>query len=163
LTDGTLTRIRTQFERMRELTRSAELSARNERVSTWCLAEQLDHTTKVTASVVDVLGDANAPPLDGGINFLGRLVLLFGWIPRGVGKSPRRLTGTHAAATDLEAALAQLAKAFDELPFDRLRASRTPLVRHPKFGGLTPPQALRFLEVHTRHHLKIVDDILAAS
>jgi hypothetical protein len=160
LTDGTLIQIRTQFERMRELTRSAELSSRNERVSAWCLAEQIDHVTKVTASVVEVLADANAPPLSRGLNFVGRLLLLSGWIPRGVGKSPRRLTGTPVPTPDLDAALARLVAAFDALPFERLRASRVPIVRHPKFGGLTPPQALRFLVVHTKHHLKIVDEIL---
>lgn len=145
---------------MRELTRSAELSSRNERVSTWCLAEQIDHCTKVTASVVEVLADPNAPALPHGVNFLGRLVLLLGWIPRGVGKTPKRLTGTPASASDLDAGLARLVEAFDALPFERLRSSRVPIIRHPKFGGLTPPQALRFLVVHTHHHLKIVDDIL---
>ncbi|HET8774527.1 MAG TPA: DinB family protein [Thermoanaerobaculia bacterium] len=160
MTNGTVARIRAQFERMRELTRSAELSSRNERISAWCLAEQIDHVTRVTASVVEVLADPNAPALPRGVNFVGRLVLRLGWIPRGVGKTPKRLTGTPASATDLDGALARLAEAFEALPFERLHASRVPVIRHPKFGGLTPPQALRFLVVHTHHHLKIVDDIL---
>ena len=29
------------------------------------------------------------------------------------------------------------------------------------FGMLNKQQTLRFLEMHTKHHLKIVDDILA--
>jgi hypothetical protein len=160
LTDGTPARIQAQFERMHALARSADLSARNERVSTWSLAEQLDHVVKVTASVVHVLGKPDAPRLDGGINILGRLVLRLNWIPRGVGKSPTRLRGTAAVAADLDGALERLTAAFDALPFDALRASRVPLVRHPRFGSLTPPQALRFLEVHTHHHLKIIDDML---
>ncbi|HEX6100887.1 MAG TPA: DinB family protein [Thermoanaerobaculia bacterium] len=160
MTDGVPGRIQAQFERMRALARSADLSARNERVSAWCLAEQLDHVTKVTLSVVNVLGNPDAPRLDGGINVLGRLVLWLNWIPRGVGKSPSRLRGAPAVAADLDGAIGRLTAAFDALPFDALRASRVPVVRHPRFGSLTPPQALRFLEVHTHHHLKIIDDML---
>lgn len=160
MTDATLARIRTQFERMRALAREGELSAHNERVSAWCLAEQLDHTTKVTASIVDVLGDPNAQRREGGINVIGRLVLRFGWIPRGVGKSPKRFRGAPAVAADLDGAIDRVARAFDALPFDALRKSRVPLVPHPRFGSLTPPQALRFIEVHTQHHLKIIDDIV---
>jgi DinB superfamily len=160
LTDATLAQIRTQFERMRALARSAELSARNDRVSTWCLAEQLDHVTKVTASVVNVLADPNAKRLDSGINGIGRVILRFGWIPRGIGKSPKRFRGAPAIAADLDAAIERVALAFDALPFDALRKSRVPVMPHPRFGGLTPPQALRFIEVHTQHHLKIIDDIV---
>jgi hypothetical protein len=160
LTAYNLDSIRTQLERMRTLTRSAELSTCRERVSGWCPAEHLDHLVKVTESVVGVLGDPDARPLPKSINAIGRLVLRLGWIPRGIGKSPKRLTGTRAPATDLEAAVARLAQAFDALPFAALRASRVPIVRHPVFGGLNPPQALRFLEVHNAHHLKIVADIL---
>lgn len=160
MTAETLDQIRTQFERLRVLARSAELSSRNERVSAWCLAEQLDHMTKVSWSIVQVLSDPQAAPLGYGMNILGKLVLLFGWIPRGVGKSPRRFIGATATADDLDAAIAKLATSFDALPFDTLRASNVAVVPHPKFGGLTPSQALRFLEVHTAHHLKIVDDIV---
>ncbi|HEY0370903.1 MAG TPA: DUF1569 domain-containing protein [Thermoanaerobaculia bacterium] len=163
MTDDTLEQIRTQLERLRALARSAELSARNDRVSAWCLAEQVDHITKVSASIVGVLGDASAVPVSRGVNFVGRLVLLFRWIPRGVGKSPRRFVPAAAGdPADLDAALARLAQAFEALPFDTLRTSRVPLVPHPKFGGLTPPQALDFLVVHTAHHLKIIDDIVRA-
>jgi hypothetical protein len=34
---------------------------------------------------------------------------------------------------------------------------------HPYFGGLTPVQTLRFLVVHTGHHLRIVADIRRAT
>lgn len=160
MTDRALAEIRTQFERLRALARSAELSARNERISAWCIAEQLDHVIRVSASVVDVLADPNAEPRPGGINILGRLVLKFGWIPRGLGKSPRRLRGAPATGAELDAKLAQLERSFDALPFDKLRASHVPIVPHPRFRALDAPQALRFLVVHTQHHLKIIDDIV---
>ena len=32
--------------------------------------------------------------------------------------------------------------------------------KHPYFGILTKRQSIRFIEVHTKHHLKIIRDIL---
>ena len=160
MTDRAPEQIRTQFERLRALTRSAELSARKERISAWCLAEQIDHIVKVSASVVDVLADRNAAPVGGGLNLLGWLVLRLGWIPRGAGRSPRRFRAEMTTTAELDARIAQLERSFAALPFDQLRASRVAVVPHPKFRALTPPQALRFLVVHTQHHLKIIDDIL---
>lgn len=144
---------------MRALTRVPELLVCNERVSGWCPAEHLDHMTKVAGSVVSVLGDENAQPRPG-VTLMGRLVMLVGWIPRGIGKAPRRVLGTRAAAEDIHAAVAGLEQALEALPAAALSPARGPIVPHPRFGGLTPPQALRFIAVHNEHHLKIVRDIL---
>ena len=144
---------------MRALTRVPELLVCNERVSGWCPAEHLDHMAKVAGSVVHVLAKEDAQPRPG-VTLIGRLVMLVGWIPRGLGKAPKRLTGTRASAEDIDAALARIEQELDALPPAAFSASRGSIVAHPRFGGLTPPQALRFIVVHNDHHLKIVRDIL---
>jgi hypothetical protein len=159
LTERSLRQIRTQLERMRALTRVQELLVCNERVSGWCPAEHLDHMARVAGSVVGVLADENAERRPG-VTLMGRLVLLLGWIPRGVGKSPKRVLPTRASAEEINAALARVEQALDALPPAALSPSRGPIVPHPRFGGLTPPQALRLIAVHNEHHLKIVRDIL---
>jgi hypothetical protein len=159
VTPKTAARIRSQIETMRAIVRSPDLSARNERVSGWSVAEHVDHMYKVAMSIVRRLADASAEPLPRGVNFLGRLVLLFGWIPRGRGKSPSRLIGTRADGAEIDAALLRLERELDALPPEGLRTSRGKIVPHPLFGALTPPQALRFIVVHTRHHLKIIREI----
>lgn len=159
MTDRSLRQIRTQLERMRALTRVPELLVCNERVSGWCPAEHLDHMAKVTGSVVGVLGDENAQRRPG-VTLIGRLIMLVGWIPRGRGKSPKRLLPTRASAEEIEASIARVQHALDALPATALSPARGPVVPHPLFGGLTPPQALRFMVVHNEHHLKIVRDIL---
>ena len=65
---------------------------------------------------------------------------------------------------DLEAGLRHLAERFDEL------GEQLPLLeetgwrcRHPYFGALDISEWMRFMDVHHRHHLKIVRDIRKAA
>lgn len=163
MTQQTLARIRTQIERMRALARSpeAQLCARQERISAWSPAEHLDHMYKVSMSIVRRITEEGAKPSRRGINFMGRAVLLLGWIPRGRGKTPERLSGAVCTGAHIEASLGRLEQALDTLPVDAVDSSRLPIVPHPFFGGLTPSQALRFIVIHTKHHQRIIDEILA--
>lgn len=99
------------------------------------------------------------PPLD----WRGRLVLALGWIPRGKGKSPEALVGQEVTADALAGSHRKCVEALRAV-VDRpvLLAARAPVMRHPYFGGLTATQTVRFARIHTGHHLKIVDEILAA-
>ena len=160
MTPRVASQIRTQIERMRGLARSPELFARDERVSAWSVAEHLDHLYKVSLSIVRRLAEEGVQPSPKGVSFLGRAVLWSGWIPRGRGKTPERLGGKPCTAEDLEHSLEKLERAVEALPAGAAASSRGAIVPHPKFGGLTPPQALRFLVVHTAHHLRIVGEIV---
>lgn len=153
--------MRGQNERIRALTRSVDVSASNPQISAWCIAQQLDHLLKVASSIVRRINQPGVEPLKNGVTFLGRMVLTSGWIPRGRGKAPERLVGTICSAAEIEAALVQLETMMDAIDVDAARSSRAATVPHPKFGGLTPSQALRFAAIHTDHHLKIVAEILA--
>lgn len=128
-------------------------------VSGWSAAEQLDHLLKATNSVLAVLLTAREP-LPDGINMLGRVILTLGWIPRGKGKSPKSLHGTVIDESAIGAAIAKARLQISELRRHDLPSGDRPIVTHPRFGGLTPEQGLRFTSIHNRHHLKIVADIL---
>lgn len=155
-----VSQIRTQIERMRALVRSPKLAKRNERVSGWSPAEHLDHMAKVSLWALRSMAKPAKQPAPKGISLAGRLVLFLGWLPRGIGKAPAGVTGQPASVAEIEAALTNLESTLDALPLDALRASREAVVPHPRFGALTPPQALRLVVVHTNHHLRIIDDIL---
>lgn len=130
--------------------------------SKWSPSEHLDHAIKVMASIVNRLLDTEAPRGERPLTFIGRLVLLLGWIPRGVGKAPERVRGTQCNSADLHAALAKLEGKLALLTAQHLDDTRGRIVPHPRFGDLVPTVALRFTVIHTRHHLRIVEDILKA-
>ncbi len=148
------------------------LDTHAEAVSAWSVAQQLEHLLLVERSVlaqIHRLLDARQLPPLAGINLLGRTVLATGFMPRGVAKAPGGSLPAAAAARaaaaateqqgEVERRIAALAPRLDELQ----RTGRAGLrLAHPRFGGLDGPQWLRFLGIHTHHHLKIVRDIRRA-
>ena len=153
-----LARIRAQMERVRALCDDQRLFDVNERVSGWSPAAHADHLLKVTKSVLDRLPSDEESPR--GITFVGRCVLALGWIPRGVGRTPERLAGKQCTLAELQARWDRVSAALENVDTAAVDAARMRNVPHPRFGGLTPGQALRFVSVHNEHHLKIVGDIL---
>ncbi len=141
----------------------ALLELRVERVSRWSIGQQVDHVLKVLEAGKRLLDDSTAP-LPRGMNLLGHLTLATGWIPRGVGKSPKSVLPAEQAPADLAERASHLRKIYCErtLP-EALLADPKPVFPHPYFGGLTALQGLRFLGIHTHHHLKIVADIRRAA
>jgi hypothetical protein len=160
--DGSLSTLRAQLPELRAIARlpEAQLFGVQQQVSGWSPAEHLDHTVKVAQSIVYRIGDAAAEPSPRGLSFIGRVILMLGWIPRGKGRAPEKLKGVRCTVEDLEARLGRYEAALAAIQRPVGEAARLPTVPHPRFGGLTPSQAMRFAIIHTRHHLRIVDDVL---
>ncbi len=141
-----------------------ELATRAPGVSGWSVGQQVDHMLNVAHGVFSRL-TGEGEELRAGINLSGRILLGIGWLPRGVGKSPKQALPAEApVAATLDARLERLREDYQDLRFRTgLLSSRRRLLKHPYFGGLNCAQALRFLGVHTHHHLKIVRDIRRAA
>lgn len=85
------------------------------------------------------------------------IVFTLGKIPRGKAKAPkvvqpistvtREILEKHLEVTRIK--ISELEKLSKDKYFD-----------HPIFGHLKLKDTIRFLEIHTHHHLKIVDDII---
>lgn len=155
--------LHSQLERLRTLARmnDDELRATSP-ISAWSPAQHLDHMVKVSSALTGLILNFETPRLARGITITGRAVLALGWIPRGRGKAPERLHGTHVTRDELLASLDALAAKVQRVDATHLVASRGPIAPHPIFGGLTPRQALRFITVHNNHHMRIVRDVLRA-
>jgi len=140
------------------------VAARDPSVSGWSVAEHLDHLILAEDGILrwirTAIDDPAAFPGEGAPNRVGRLVLFTGRIPRGRAKAPaptvpespdpERLVGR---LSELDALLASVAPRLVEV-----HASRSTF-GHPILGHFTPAQWLRFLDVHHRHHEKIIRDI----
>jgi hypothetical protein len=141
----------------------ALLALHVEKVSRWSVGLQIDHVLKVLEAGERFLAP-EAPELPHRMNLVGHFTLALGWIPRGVGKSPRGVLPTEQNPAELAGRAAHLRKTYCERPLpEALLADPRPVFPHPYFGGLNAVQGIRFLGIHTHHHMKIVADIRRAS
>jgi hypothetical protein len=154
-----LTRVRGQIVDMRRLVDGPHLLVEST-ISAWTPAEHLDHVLKVGTAMINRLLKPDLAPLPRGISPLGRVILTIGRIPRGVGKAPERMHGARVTADALRAALDRLDSLLPTLEPAHLDAKRGAIVPHPRFGGLTPAQTLRFTAIHNDHHLRIIEDMV---
>lgn len=156
-----LDRIDAQFERLEQLVKRGDetLTLRADRVSGWSIGQQIDHILKANGAIL--AGVAAGKPQSGpAISLSGRMVLLMGFIPRGVGKSPERYIGTEVPAAELAQAIAEARQRLAGLRNEPARlASDELVIKHPRFGLLTASQAIHFAKIHAAHHLKIIQDI----
>ena len=138
-----------------------QFALQRESVSKWSVAEQLDHAIRVCSAILlKVLEPSEIVPQK--LNWIGRLVLLAGYIPRGKGKSPKAFLPVPCSQQQLRQSVGETRALLDRVLAGRSSESSDRIVRHPLFGGLTAKEALVFANIHTRHHLAIVRDILAA-
>lgn len=137
-------------------------------VSLWSTAQHVEHITRVnTASfhgVRTLIEDKEGNPeiLRRGRPSLMLLpILVFGKLPRGKAQAPEayfpapdveRQT-VRKSLTDSRTAMSWVAQNFHHLGAARGRLA------HPVLGKLNARQWIRFIRIHTEHHLRIIDDI----
>ncbi len=163
--EAALARLESQLDEITRVVRfqPALLDVRVERVSGWSIGEQVDHMIRVLEAGLPLL-DGLRDSLPRGMNLTGTILLRLRWIPRGIGKSPKGVRPGAWTAFDLAERAARLRKSFCETPLSgAILADPRPVFPHPYFGGLSAAQGIRFLDIHTRHHLKIVADIRRAA
>jgi len=155
-------RIRTQIEQMKKAFSETEedLAAITVPRSSWCAAAHFDHIIKVAHGTLLILAKPEPPAAPRGLNLIGRLLLALGWMPRGRAQSPDRLRGSAVTLEELQASLAELENVLERVASRTVTRPNMPILRHPTFGGLTHAQALRFVRIHTDHHLKIVQKLI---
>ncbi|MEM7084873.1 MAG: DUF1569 domain-containing protein [Bacteroidota bacterium] len=127
------------------------------KVSKVTVAWHLDHMLKTINEICKALEASNPDAFKASINFSRIISLTLNYIPRGAAQSPSIvLPSGNITQSDLQRQLEE-AKNRLILVFELPDNAH---FNHPYFGIINRGQALRFIEVHTHHHLKIVRDIL---
>ncbi len=121
----------------------------------------IDHSLSILTAILQSMEDSNPADYKPKWSFTKSLIMLTGRIPRGKGKSPKNFIpksedlNQHRLAEKLEAVRIKLGK-LNQLP----SGAHMP---HPLFGSLKRKEALKFMRIHTHHHIKIIQDIIKAS
>ncbi|MCE3282583.1 MAG: hypothetical protein K0Q66_1320 [Chitinophagaceae bacterium] len=115
------------------------------------------HSALAVARIIGSLERSDPATYRWKFNWKRSLVFALNNIPRGRGKAP----GSVIPADEITPAsiTADIAKARDKITaLERLTARHH--FEHPYFGELNLKESIKFLAMHTRHHLQIVNDIL---
>ena len=130
---------------------------KNNSISQADVAWHLDHSLKTVNRITEQLQQSDPKAFHPKFSIQRLIVHTTGRIPRGVAQSPQsvrppELITLDSLKTQLEQArqnLSIIAQLDENAFFD-----------HPVFHHLDRDQTRRFLVIHTKHHLKIITDIL---
>ena len=130
---------------------------RNDKVSTSDVAWQIDHSLKVFNLVSETLLNSNPKDYKSRFNKWRLLLFTLGYFPRGRVKAPKFVRPPEVILIeDIES---QLGLAYQNI--EKIKSThKHKHFKHFIFGVLNKKRTIRFLQLHTNHHLKIIRDIL---
>ena len=129
----------------------------NPNVSNSTVGWQIDHCLLVINGIIGQIEISDPLKFQPKWTFPKFMVFTTGKIPRGKAKAPKVVIPTQVATQ--EELLAKLAAAKNNvLKLDSF--SENQFFNHPFFKDLNVKQTKKFLTIHTKHHLKIIEDIL---
>lgn len=118
---------------------------------------QVDHTLKVIISVCSALKRSDEEQYKYSFNLSRLFVFTTGFIPRGRAKAPKIVVARRQVT---EQALYMQLEQAKELWQDINRLPAKKHFNHQIFGLLDVKATKKFLKIHTRHHIKIINDIM---
>ena len=129
----------------------------NSRISNSTIGWQIDHCLLVINGVIGQVEISNPTEFKSKFNFNRLIVFTTGKIPRGKIRAPKMVTPISIATAEelnsnIEIAKNKVSK-LNNLP-------KNSFFKHPFLSDLNVKQTEKFLAIHTKHHLKIIEDIL---
>ncbi|WP_117884032.1 DUF1569 domain-containing protein [Aureibaculum luteum] len=128
-------------------------------VSSSNIAWHIDHSLKVIHNVSMVIIASDPSKYKWRFNKWRFIIFLKGSFPRGKVKAPKHVRPPEIIKLeDLKSQLKEVHKNLTDIE----KLSSKSHFEHPIFGQLHLKKTIRFLELHTTHHIKIINDILKA-
>ena len=136
-----------------------------EKVSRWPVGHHIEHVLTVNARALPMLAGGDHYTHDPGAlkppNAHALKLLEAGVIQRGFFETPESLRPGMTNFVDLAEDVERGSRMVEGLIVMCTQiAADESLHAHPLLGALTRMQWLRFMEIHTQHHLKIIGDIV---
>jgi hypothetical protein len=130
---------------------------RNDKISKSDIAWQIDHSLKVFNLVSDTLLNSDPDLYTSKFNKWRLLFFTIGYFPRGKVKAPKYVQPPELILNEDLASQIQLA--YENI--ENIKSANDHAhFKHFIFGVLNKSRTIRFLQLHTNHHLKIIRDIL---
>ena len=128
----------------------------NTQVSQENIGWHIAHSCKVINTITQAIVQSDPSKAEPKFSFKFYFVLFTNNIPRGKAKAPSFVI--PAKTISKEEILADVEASKQSIQ-TLSKAGKGQYFTHPIFGDLTVAKTLKFLAVHTNHHLKIIKDI----
>jgi hypothetical protein len=129
----------------------------NKSISEVTVGWHIEHCLLVIKQITSTVAQSEPKLYKSKFNMSRFFVFLSKTIPRGKAKAPKVVIPTEEITLDtLKASLANTYQAITYLK----DCEEKQYFMHPFFGQLNKKQTIKFLAIHTEHHLKIIRDIL---
>ena len=129
----------------------------NTQISSAKVGWHVQHSLLVIISIINGLKQSDPNTYQWKFNLNKTLIFTLGKIPRGKGKAPKAVQPKEETTKDK--LLESIEKAKVSLA-DLHKVQKNQYFLHPYFGHLNLKPTIKFLKIHTKHHLKIINDIL---
>lgn len=93
-------------------------------------------------------------PATGSPTLIGRMILFFGSFPPIKLKAPEKMVHSKITLEEAGSYIARFRSKLAEVAPQVRKADLKRTAQHPRMGMLNAKQWLRFIEIHSRHHLK---------
>ncbi len=129
----------------------------NHRVSKANIGWHVEHALLTLNGVIDAVTHSTPAKYKWTFNLSKILILALKKIPRGRAKAPERVV--PKGNIDINSLKKHIDKTRDKLQ-ELQSMDNNKYFNHPFWGHLTLKQTVTFLQIHTNHHLKIINGIL---
>lgn len=128
----------------------------NLEVSKVSVGWQIEHTLLTIEEIIKAMANSNPANYKWKFSFAKIIILILKKLPRGKAKVPKIVTPKEYTEASLKSHLQEVKGLLKKLE----TIDKDQYFYHPYFGDLKRKEAIKFIEIHTKHHLDIIDDIL---
>ncbi len=133
-----------------------QLEKTNPKVTHSNVGWQVDHALRVIRGVAKQLEDSNPSEFKSKFSFPKFFVMLTKHIPRGKARVPKSVRNENPITEESIREFLEKTK----LQVDKIEdLNKNTYFPHPIFGHMNKKEAIRFIGIHTEHHLKIIRDM----
>ena len=130
----------------------------NNTVSTVNVGWHIEHSSLVIIKIIETISKSDPKNYKWKFNLKRSFLFLLNKFPRGKAKAPEIVKPKQNEKVDFVQLLIQTKEALQKLK----QADQNQYFLHPFFGNLNKKNTFIMLDIHTRHHLAIVKDIIRA-
>lgn len=129
----------------------------NLRVSSVNVGWHIEHSLLVILKVIDSVCKSDPENYRRNLNLIRILVFYRNKFPRGKGRAPEIVVPKQREKTDFDALFSEARLSIEQLK----KVHPNQFIKHPVFGNLNTKNTFIMLDIHTKHHIHIIKDIIS--